>query len=167
MSQAVCFATLLRIDAHESGEKSQMWDQSSILLVRRLSTIATRINNKRIENGLVCVDPVGDGKPVVRLGGRAVNGVIVLGKHHQSMSPQMREKKKKKSVRKRKTIRHRKRMDGNSAPCRRYTAGNNRCTKTLQVVGVASRVIPSHHTPDNKSTTHHTHLVSTPCAFST
>jgi hypothetical protein len=31
----------------------------------------------------VHVDPVRDGQPVLRLGGRAVDGVVVLGEHHQ------------------------------------------------------------------------------------
>lgn len=33
----------------------------------------------------VCADPVCDGQPVLSLGGWAVDGVVVLGEHHQSI----------------------------------------------------------------------------------
>jgi hypothetical protein len=36
-----------------------------------------------LEGAAVHVDPVRDGQPVLRLGGRAVDGVVVLGEHHQ------------------------------------------------------------------------------------
>ena len=102
----VCFETLLRIDAHASGEKSQPQNGSTTqeTIVRSIFNLISPQTfncnygshiNKQIANVLVRVDPVGDGEPVVGLGGWAVNWVIVLGKHHQSGPQQMREKKRK------------------------------------------------------------------------